>query len=464
MQLTHLPKSIPIGGRTPPWRGALPFLLLAAACGGDGAAAPAGVDSYLHALLAGAHATALDPPPAQHPALVALGRALMFDKILSGNRDVSCATCHDPVAHTSDALSLSIGTGGVGVGQARALGTARQFIARNAQELFNRGYPEFTSMFWDGRVAHRPDGTFDTPAGAALPAGLSGPLAAQAMFPVLNRQEMRGQPGDLDRFGAPNELAALPDDDPSAAWAALMHRLLAIDGYVTLFQAAYPGIPVQQLGFQHAANAIAAFETEAFASTGSPFDDYLRGADDALSASAKRGALLFFNTPGCAECHSGPHLSDQKFHNIGVPQVGPGFGPAAPQDFGRAGVSGDAAERYLFRTPPLRNVELTGPWMHDGVYTTLTAAVRHYLDPRKSLTEFNPAGLRAELRETYLDDPATLQAMLQTLDSKMRQPADLSDAQVDDLVVFLHALTDPAATDLGAVAPASVPSGLPVGE
>jgi cytochrome c peroxidase len=464
MRLTHSPKSIPTGGRASPWRGALPILLLAAACGGDSATAPDAVDPVLHQLLAAAHVTPIDPPPVQNPALVALGRALMFDKILSGNRDISCATCHDPVAHTSDGLSLSIGTGGIGAGSARALGTARQFIPRNAPDLFNRGYPEFTSMFWDGRVAHRADGGFDTPAGAALLAGLSGPLAAQAMFPVFTRQEMRGHPGDLDRFGTPNELAALPDDDPSAVWAALMKRLLAIDGYVTLFQAAYPGTPLDQLGFQHAANAIAAFETAAFASTGSPFDDYLRGADDALSPAAKRGALLFFHSPGCAQCHLGPHLSDQKFHNIGIPQLGPGFGPAAPQDLGRAGVSGDAAERYLFRTPPLRNVELTGPWMHDGAYTTLTAAIRHYLDPRKSLIAFDPAGLRAELRETYLNDPATLQAMLQTLDSKMREPADLSDAQVDDLGAFLRALTDPAAADLGAVAPASVPSGLPVGE
>jgi cytochrome c peroxidase len=464
VRLTRSPKSIPIGARPSAWRGALPFLLLAAACGGDGAAAPEDVDPMLHQLLAAAGATPLDPPPAQDPALVALGRALMFDKILSGNRDVSCATCHDPVAHTSDALSLSIGTGGVGAGPARALGTARQFISRNAQELFNRGYPEFTSMFWDGRVARGAEGGLDTPAGAALPAGLSGPLAAQAMFPVFTRLEMRGHPGDLDRFGAPNELASLGDDDPSAVWAALMTRLLAIDGYVTLFQGAYPGVPLNQLGFQHAANAIAAFETAAFASTGSPFDDYLRGADDALSPAAKRGALLFLNSPGCAQCHGGPHLSDQQFHNIGVPQLGPGFGPAAPQDFGRGGVSGAADEHYLFRTPPLRNVELTGPWMHDGAYTTLTAAVRHYIDPHNSLTAFDATGLRAELRDTYLDDPATLQAMLQTLDSKLRDPAALSDAQVDDLVAFLRALTDPAAADLGAVVPASVPSGLPVGE
>jgi cytochrome c peroxidase len=437
-------------------------LLLLLACG-DGAA-PDPADTELRGLLADAGVTALPPPPAQDPALVALGRALMFDKVLSGNRDVSCATCHDPAAHTSDAQSLSIGTGGVGAGANRSLGTAGQFISRNAQDLFNRGYPEFGAMFWDGRVERRAGGGLVTPAGALLPAGLSGPLAAQAMFPVFTRLEMRGQPGDLDVFGAPNELAALGDDDAGGVWAALMGRLLAIGGYVALFQAAYPGVPTGELGFQHAANAIAAFEAEAFVSTGSPFDDYLRGADAALEPAAKRGAIVFFGKAGCAQCHRGPHLSDQQFHNIGVPQLGPGFGPEQPEDYGRAGVSGTTGERYLFRTSPLRNVELTGPWMHDGAYTTLAAAVRHYRNAEDALTGYDPSGLRPELQDTYLDDPGSLAAILQTLDTRVQTPLALSDAEVDDLVAFLRSLTDPAAADLGSLVPASVPSGLPVGD
>jgi hypothetical protein len=80
------------------------------------------------------------------------------------------------------------------------------------------------------------------------------------------------------------------------------------------------------------------------------------------------------------------------------------------------------------------------------------------------VTGFDAGGLRAELRSTYLNDPATLQAMLQTLDSTVREPAPLTDGEVDDIVTFLRALTDPAATDLGAVVPSSVPSGLPIGE
>jgi cytochrome c peroxidase len=440
-------------------------LLVACGDGGTGPVNPPAdsVDTELRAHLRDASVAPLAPLPAQDPALVALGRALMFDKVLSGNRDVSCATCHDPAAHSSDALSLSIGTGGAGTDAGRALGTARAFVSRNSQDLFNRGDPAFTSMFWDGRVAA--DGPeLRTPAGDALPAGLSGPLAAQAMFPVFTRLEMRGHAGDLDPFGRSNELAALPDDDYAGVWRALMDRLLAFDGYVELFRAAYPAVPTDQLGFQHAANAIAAFETEAFASDGSPFDAYVLGDNGALSAAEKRGANLFFGAAGCAQCHRGPELTDQQFHNIGVPQLGPGFGDASPEDYGHGAVTGAIDERSTFRTPPLRNVELTAPYMHDGAYTTLEAAVRHYLDPSASLAGYDPSVLRPELQGTYLNAPEQLEGILQTLDERVATPLTLSDADVADVVEFLRSLTDPSAADLGALVPASVPSGLPVGD
>jgi cytochrome c peroxidase len=109
-------------------------------------------------------------------------------------------------------------------------------------------------------------------------------------------------------------------------------------------------------------------------------------------------------------------------------------------------------------------VELTGPYMHDGAYTALASAVRHYRSAADALTGYDGSGLRPELRETYLEDPAWLDAILETLDFRVEAPLALSDADVDDLVAFLRTLTDPAAAGLGAVVPASVPSGLPVGE
>ncbi|MEO8089355.1 MAG: cytochrome-c peroxidase [Gemmatimonadales bacterium] len=100
-----------------------------------------------------ANVAPLPPLPAEAPARVRLGQALMFDKVLSGNRDVSCATCRNPATGTTDRLSLSIGTGGAGASEARVLSAAPQFTPRNSQELFNRGYAEFRRMFWDGHVS-----------------------------------------------------------------------------------------------------------------------------------------------------------------------------------------------------------------------------------------------------------------------------------------------------------------------
>ncbi|HKC38255.1 MAG TPA: cytochrome c peroxidase, partial [Gemmatimonadales bacterium] len=322
--------------------------------------------------------------PVQDPALVALGQVLMFDKILSGNRDIACATCHQPSEHVADGLSLAIGTGGTGLGPSRTLGPGRQFVPRNAPSLLNAGLGLFY-VFWDGRISKFGPGPggFTTPAGTALPADLPNVLAAQAMFPVTNRREMRGEPGDLDVFGNANELAQFGDSQWVEIWQAVMRRLLAIPEYVSLFNAAFPGTPTSQLGFQHAATAIAAFQMAAMTKTGSPFDRYLARDDGALSPEAKRGALLFFGNFGtvdnpvrlnrltpCASCHNGPFLGGRDFANTGAPQLGPGVGTGAPLDLGRGELPNSQSYRFAFRVTPLRNVELTAPYFHDGVYPT----------------------------------------------------------------------------------------------
>jgi cytochrome c peroxidase len=437
--------------------------IVVAGCG-DGPAASSDLDIQLREALATARVTSLQALPAMDPAIVRLGQVLMFDKVLSGNRDVSCATCHNPTSSTSDGLSLSIGTGGAGTAGSRVLSAASQFVPRNSPDLFNRGFPDFVGMFWDGRVSQADNGDLHTPAGTQLPAGLSGALAAQAMFPVTTRLEMRGHAGDVDRLGSPNELAQIPDEDPSAIWLALMNRLLAIPEYVSMFRAAYPTVAPAELGFQHAANAIAAFETAAFTAVNTPFDRYLQGDDSALSEAEKQGAVLFFGRAGCGSCHLGPHLTDQRFHSIGVPQVGPGFAPNDPEDRGRERVTGGAADRYRFRTPPLRNVEITGPYMHDGAYTTLEAAVRHYLNTGTALRSYDASQLREDVRGSYVSNPSALDAMAATLDIMVQAPLTLNDAEVGNLVSFLKALTDPASRDLSSAVPGAVPSGLPVGD
>jgi cytochrome c peroxidase len=237
-----------------------------------------------------------------------------------------------------------------------------------------------------------------------------------------------------------------------------MNRLLNIPQYRQLFGAAYPDIPVERLRFQHAANAIAAYEMNFFTYIDSPWDRFLAGESDALSTEAKRGAELFYGEAGCSQCHNGSLLTDQKFHNIGVPQIGPGKGDEAPLDYGRGRETGDSADRFAFRTPPLRNVTLTGPWMHNGAYTTLEAAVRHHLDPVSALKNYDASQLDPLLEETFVYRSSVLQA----LDPLVSTPKSLTDQQIRDLIAFLVALESPSAGDGCELIPDAVPSGLPI--
>src|SRR3712207_687336 len=181
-----------------------------------------------------------------------------------------------------------------------------------------------------------------------------------------------------------------------------MRRLLAVQEYVAKFTAAYPGTPTSALGFEHAANALAAFQLHAFTKTNSPFDRYLARDDAALTEEQKRGALLFFGRAMCASCHSGALLGGQSFANVGVPQFGPGVGRAAPLDRGRGEELPNVPfYQFAFRVPPLRNVELTAPYMHNGAYRTLEDVVRHYNNVDSALAAFDPSTLEAALRGKY---------------------------------------------------------------
>lgn len=422
----------------------------------DGAA----LDDFLFQLdLKAGGARPMTPLPVASTEMLRLGEALFWDRELSGNRDIACVTCHHPIAATGDNLSVSIGVGGVGLAEERLLEKGRNLVPRNAVEIFNRGVAGWHTVFWDGRVnASETDGHFYSPAGDALPYGLDNVIAVQAMFPVTSRDEMRGARGDVDVFGRPNELATIADSDFRAVWSGLMDRLLAIPQYRQLFAAAYPEVPLERLRFQHAANAIAAYEMATFTHTDSPWDRYLAGEDTALSPEARRGAALFYGEAGCARCHNGPLLTDQQFHNIGVPQIGPGKGEDAPHDYGRGLETGLSADMYAFRTPPLRNVAISGPWMHNGAYTTLEAAVRHHLDPRDAFAHYDVEQLTLLMQLTYEQN----EDILRTLDPLLDEPVTLTDRQVVDLLAFLGALTSPAAQRGCQLIPDSVPSGLPV--
>jgi cytochrome c peroxidase len=422
---------------------------------------------------------------------VELGRKLMFDKILSGNMNISCGTCHHSLADTGDGLSLPVGEGGKGLGVTRntsegTLDEIHERVPRNAPPVFNLGDTAFHTLFHDGRVttltgAGFPSGC-DTPAKNNLPPNLENVLACQAMFPVTSATEMAGQVGEnpvaeaaaagnLHGVGS-NPFVLEPED---GVWEILAQRLRAIPEYRTMFQAAFPGDvnSAQDITYALAANAISAFEGVAWRADNSPFDQYLRGDDKAMSENAMQGMELFYegdsNGHSCAECHSGLYQTDLSFHAIAMPQIGAGRGSGTlgTEDFGREQVTGNPDDILKFRTPTLRNVALTGPWGHGGAYNTLRAVVEHHLNPVYSLNNYERQAILPKNDtldpDNYaaMDDPA---AVLRIEEANELVPFTYTEEEVDRIIDFLHALTDPASIDLRSDQDVvnGVPSGIPL--
>lgn len=306
--------------------------------------------------------------PADNPMRAAkaeLGRMLFYDPILSTDRRVACATCHGEIWGLSDGLPRSVGVGGIGpVGTGRHGPTTTR---RNASTLWNAAWR--AALFWDGR---------------------SPSLEDQILGPMRAAEEL-GRP--------PDEVA---------------RELASIDGYVTLFRAAFPGEASPVTG-DNLRRAIAAFE-RTLVSTYSPYDRYLDGDTGALDARATRG-LTLFTALRCDACHTPPMFDRERYEPT---LVAPD--PSHPDD-GRAEVTRDSADRGRFLVPTLRNVGESAPYFHDGSVSDLAAAV--------SLEARGRPGARA-----------------------------LTDAERDDVVAFLRA----GLTDLHASPerPVSVPSGLEV--
>jgi cytochrome c peroxidase len=419
----------------------------------DAAPQPALSASQVRDLALARGFAALPPAPRVRPALVKLGQALAFDPILGGNRNVACTTCHLPSFALGDDRELSIGEGGVGFGPARThpQGT---FIARNAPPFFNLA--TMRHLFWDGRVELASPGHVNTPAGAQVTPEMQssfefGAISAIGMFPVTSRAEMRGTSG--------NELAEIPDADNPAIWRGLMKRLGEIPEYRRMFRQAYPDRSFEELTFADASNAIGGFLVAAGYSADTPWDRFLRGNLHALTPEQLDGANTFLALK-CATCHSGALLSDDEFHDVAVAQIGPGEGDGAPldDDFGRMRVTGDPADRYRFRTSPLRNVELTGPYGHDGAIRDLRGFIEHYSESDLKLLDFSTGALDPLLQGTLQQNQT---AVLANRDPLLAGVV-LSPDVVDKLMAYMSALTDPSARDLSHLIPLRVPSGLPV--
>ncbi|MFL4468761.1 cytochrome-c peroxidase [Tateyamaria armeniaca] len=320
-------------------------------------------------------------------------------------------------------------------------------------------------MFHDGRLslADTFENGFNSPAEERLPDGLDNLLAAQAVFPLVAQFEMAGNPKE-------NEVAGAVHDRIDYAWPILTDRVRHIPEYAALFVDAYPHIDQSSdITIADIANALSAFMIWEWTSFDSPFDAYLAGDGEALGPLQKRGLDLFYGEAGCADCHSGALMTDQKFHALGLPPFGPGrtrqWDPMV-RDVGHMGESNRLEDAYAFRTPMLRNVALTAPYGHNGAYPTLEGIVRHHLNPAASFDDWSP-DLAALPDVPWLAqiDFAVWQdsrEMARQRAVQNRTVIAMNDGDVDAIIAFLNALTGATAQADRLGIPDAVPSGLPV--
>jgi cytochrome c peroxidase len=426
------------------------------------------VDEALQTVIAQHNLQANPGEPSREPEseLTRLGHDLFFDPVLSGDQNISCATCHHPAFAMGDGRILPIGTGGEGLGEGRSylphvmlsddyrgrteigeipnpfIGT---LIPRNSPTVVNSAL--FPTLFWDGRVENYGEGLRIKSLDETLnDLELTDVLAAQALLPITSVTEMSG--------------ATLGGERAPYIRRAIANRLMNIPDYMQRFEAVFETDTITPV---HIAQAIAAFERQLIF-TNAPWDAYIDGDVDALSDEQKRGALLFYGERNpdvnCASCHSGDLLSDFDFHNILAPQLGPGKGNGESnrEDWGRANVTFDYRDQYKFRTPSLRNVTLNAPYLHDGSYPTLESVIRHHSNIWAGASEYDPS---ANLLPAYFSSvlPFTGQSA-HSVAEDLKDGLPLNDADIADLVAFLEALTDPEAEDLSGFLVDTVPSGL----
>lgn len=365
--------------------------------------------------------------PRTNPAAVRLGRLLFWDPVLSGNRDTACATCHHPDFAYADGRDLSRGTGSVGLGPRRIDMSKGQVpvVKRNSPTILNvafNGLDDDEDDDDDGRRRRRRFGgtpqTLDQARAPMFWDSRVQSLEAQALEPLKALEEMRGH--------------AYPEAE---AVDTVVARISSIPEYVALFREAFgPGTRVDgpRIG-----DAIAAFERSLVAMN-SPVDRFRAGDFDALTPQQRRG-LETFDEVGCDRCHDGPMFSDFDHHAEGVPEH-----PLLAQPDAGAG-------RFRFRTPSLRNVALTAPYMHNGMLATLQDVLRFYDDGRSE----NPNVSNERDRDRGRNDFA-----IARVSGRFRRVDDMSEREMADIIAFLNALTD---TNFDRTIPARVPSGLPPG-
>lgn len=409
----------------------------------------------------------LQPRPVSLGPKELLGQALFFDPIVSGPRAISCATCHVRSKGAGDGLPAAVGLGAHGVADERLAASDAFLVPRNGLPFFNRGRPEFKTLFWDGRVQLGPDGKFETPLGPRLPSGFESLLSAAAVFPLVEPDEMLGRSEEKTSNSGKYHQELLEDtgaesNDFQKRTLVVFDRLVARvvgsnnkpatatqEKYRKLFAAAFPGATVGTIRIAHVGNALAAYIGAAFELQPAPWDQYVSGDLRAISAEQKRGALLFYGKGRCAVCHSGTQFSDLDFHGLAVPQLSVGK-HGAFLDYGRAGATSRGVDRFKFRTPPLRNVSDTGPWGHNGVFTTLTQVIEHH---------FNPVPALYKSQQSHPETSQHAGRLLSQRSPLLGEMSPLSTREVRELLSFLQSLRSPAVMPDAVALPKSVPSG-----
>jgi cytochrome c peroxidase len=452
-----------------------------------------------------------------NPRLVDLGRLLWFDKIHSLHRDNTCGGCHSPTNGFGDTQVMAIG-----VQNNNLVGPDRHGPRNQRRTPLAINTVLYPGMMWNARFNSLSGDPFNNLLGFRFPSpeddirfSYANDIAnhithlsqAQAEMPPTELTEVAGYTGTCpngipdptlgprfcqfdDGLGEtvplpqPGENGSLSRNEPIRQKA--LSFLNASSAYRRLFAGAFPGQVTLEPGhgkdidFHMFGKAIAEFEfTLVFADA--PLDQFARGNRDAMTDSQKRGALLFFGKAGCINCHyvakknpgdrePNEMFSDFEMHVIGVPQIAPYFGvghgntifdgPGEDEDFGLEQITGNSADRYKFRTAPLRNLAVSPGFFHNGAFTRLDDAIRFHLDVIQGNKTYNPvaAGVPEDL--THRLGPTVPKKLLDPL---VQVPVKLSDDEFRDLVTFIRdGLLDPGVKSLCSLIPPSVPSGLPV--
>ncbi|MCM2680500.1 cytochrome-c peroxidase [Echinimonas agarilytica] len=395
-----------------------------------------------------------------------LGMQLFFSKSLGGELDSACVSCHHPLLGGGDDLSLPIGVGAV---DPNFLGPGRMHdatafehdggptIPRNSPTTFNMGYWD-KSVFHDGRI-NAVVGEFGSNGDDGF--GIQTPdegfkdidpkainlTQAQAMFPVISQDEMRGL---FEPFAS--------NEDVRDALALRLANQSIANNWLEQFQIAFEqpeGTADTLITYDNIAMALAEYErSQSFVKT--PFQAFLNGDDDAISDSAKQGAMLFYQGvdnggAGCAACHNGSIFTDEGFHVIATPQLGRGKnnGLTKDNDFGRFNFTKGTADTFAFRTPSLVNVTETAPYGHAGAFATLKEVIVHHLDPAQSVATYDytasalQPGIQTDNAQRNTQDAMAELEVQMTAGTSLLKPAALTDDEIDDLIAFIESLTDP---------------------